>query len=115
MVYFSFYHNVKGLVPEAKVGTKRIDNFVMSGIQYIIVNFWLFEADMKVPHTVFQDPKAEFARRFVIGFAAGTLASMVNIPFDVAKSRIQGPQPVPGEIKYKKCFATIATVYREEG
>ncbi|XP_078000825.1 mitochondrial 2-oxodicarboxylate carrier-like [Glandiceps talaboti] len=62
-----------------------------------------------------EDPKLEFARKFTIGLIAGTLASIVNIPFDVAKSRIQGPQPVPGQIKYKTCFATMATVYREEG
>ncbi|RCN46013.1 hypothetical protein ANCCAN_07960 [Ancylostoma caninum] len=28
--------------------------------------------------------------RIVLGFIAGSLASAVNIPFDVAKSRIQG-------------------------
>ena len=39
----------------------------------------------------------------------------MNIPFDVAKSRIQGPQPVVGQIKYRTCFATMATVAREEG
>lgn len=79
MVYFSFYHNIKGIVPEA------------------------------------ENEKLELLRRFLIGLASGTLSSIINIPFDVAKSRIQGPQPVPGEIKYRKCFATIATVYKEEG
>ena len=64
---------------------------------------------------LFQNPKVDLARRFAIGFVSGTLASCINIPFDVAKSRIQGPQPEPGVIKYKHCFATIATVYREEG
>ena len=57
----------------------------------------------------------DFARKFGIGFTAGTLGSIVNIPFDVAKSRIQGPQPVPGEIKYKTCIKTMGIVYREEG
>ncbi|XP_048737155.1 mitochondrial 2-oxodicarboxylate carrier-like isoform X2 [Ostrea edulis] len=57
----------------------------------------------------------EIARKLLIGFVSGTIASCVNIPFDVAKSRIQGPQPVPGQIKYRTCLATIATVYREEG
>ncbi|KAK6181564.1 hypothetical protein SNE40_009393 [Patella caerulea] len=79
MVYFGFYHNVKGLIPELK------------------------------------DPKQEFGRKFLIGLVSGTLSSCINIPFDVAKSRIQGPQPVPGEIKYRTCMATIVTVYREEG
>ncbi|CAG5127000.1 unnamed protein product, partial [Candidula unifasciata] len=79
MVYFGFYHNVKGLVPEQK------------------------------------DPLKDFFRRFVIGLMAGTFSSITNIPFDVAKSRIQGPQPVPGQIKYKSCFQTLALVYKEEG
>jgi len=53
--------------------------------------------------------------RLAIGFCSGTLASMANIPFDVAKSRIQGPQPQPGVIKYRSTFASVAMVYREEG
>lgn len=57
----------------------------------------------------------DLVRRFLIGLTAGTIASCVNIPFDVAKSRIQGPQPVPGQIKYKTCFASMLMVYREEG
>lgn len=63
----------------------------------------------------FQDPTLEFLRKFGIGLLSGTIASVINIPFDVAKSRIQGPQPVPGEIKYRTCFKTMATVYQEEG
>ncbi|MFT7801684.1 mitochondrial 2-oxodicarboxylate carrier isoform X1, partial [Arapaima gigas] len=62
-----------------------------------------------------QDHTLEFLRKFAIGLASGTISSCVNIPFDVAKSRIQGPQPVPGEVKYRSCFQTIALVYKEEG
>ncbi|KAB0346986.1 hypothetical protein FD754_011843, partial [Muntiacus muntjak] len=62
-----------------------------------------------------RDPTLEFLRKFGIGLLSGTIASVINIPFDVAKSRIQGPQPVPGEIKYRTCFKTMATVYQEEG
>jgi hypothetical protein len=36
-----------------------------------------------------KDPTKEFLRKFAIGFVAGTLGSCTNIPFDVAKSRIQ--------------------------
>ncbi|XP_068215087.1 mitochondrial 2-oxodicarboxylate carrier isoform X2 [Palaemon carinicauda] len=54
-------------------------------------------------------------QKFFIGLVAGILGCLVNIPFDVAKSRIQGPQPVAGEIKYRTTFGSIATVYREEG
>ena len=62
-----------------------------------------------------EDPKLEFLRKFCIGLTAGTLASCVNIPFDVAKSRIQGPQPVPGTVTYRGTFKVIAMVYRNEG
>lgn len=59
--------------------------------------------------------KTQLMYRLGIGFCSGTLASMANIPFDVAKSRIQGPQPKPGVIKYRSTFASVAMVYREEG
>ncbi|CAL4157643.1 unnamed protein product, partial [Meganyctiphanes norvegica] len=54
-------------------------------------------------------------QKFCIGFIGGVLGCIFNIPFDVAKSRIQGPQPVQGEIKYRGTFASIAIVYKEEG
>lgn len=79
MIYFGFYHNIRGLIPEP------------------------------------EDQSLELLRRFSIGLCSGILGSVINIPFDVAKSRIQGPQPVPGQIKYRTCFATIVTVYKEEG
>ncbi|KAK3736886.1 hypothetical protein RRG08_000631 [Elysia crispata] len=63
----------------------------------------------------YKDPRTDFLRRFTIGLVAGTFSSFMNIPFDVAKSRIQGPQPVAGQIKYKSCFQTIFLVYKEEG
>ena len=62
-----------------------------------------------------QDAVLEFLRRFAIGLTAGVLASTLNIPFDVAKSRIQGPQPVAGQVKYHGCFRTVKMVYTEEG
>lgn len=57
----------------------------------------------------------EFFRKVGIGFVSGTLASCVNIPFDVAKSRIQGPQPQKGVIKYRSTLGSIGIVYKEEG
>ncbi|XP_053680870.1 mitochondrial 2-oxodicarboxylate carrier [Anopheles nili] len=79
MIYFGFYHSVKGIIPEYK------------------------------------DPVQEFLRKVGIGFVSGTLGSIVNIPFDVAKSRIQGPQPIPGQVKYRTTFGSMAIVAREEG
>ena len=60
-----------------------------------------------------QDPS--LAGRLFIGFTAGSLASTINIPFDVAKSRIQGPQPPGQPDKYRSTLRTIAVVFREEG
>jgi solute carrier family 25 (mitochondrial 2-oxodicarboxylate transporter), member 21 len=50
----------------------------------------------------------------MLGFVSGTLASCFNIPFDVAKSRIQGPQPASG-VKYRTTVATMRMVVAEEG
>ncbi|CAE1295815.1 SLC25A21 [Acanthosepion pharaonis] len=79
MIYFSFYHNIKNILPEK------------------------------------EDKTVDFLQRFTIGFLSGVIGSCTNIPFDVAKSRIQGPQPEAGVIKYKTCFQTIKLIYKEEG
>ncbi|XP_029050818.1 mitochondrial 2-oxodicarboxylate carrier [Osmia bicornis bicornis] len=55
---------------------------------------------------------SEFFTKFTIGFISGTVASCMNIPFDVAKSRIQGPQ---GDTIYKGTLQTIYLVYHREG
>jgi len=77
--------------------------------------YFSFYHNVKDAFPALEDPLKEFGRKFLIGLTAGTLSSIANIPFDVAKSRIQGPQPVPGQIKYRTCFATMATVAKEEG
>ncbi|XP_048218452.1 mitochondrial 2-oxodicarboxylate carrier [Perognathus longimembris pacificus] len=74
-----------------------------------------FYHNVKSMVPVCKDPTLEFLRKFGIGFLSGTIASIINIPFDVAKSRIQGPQPISGVIKYRTCFKTIKTIYQEEG
>jgi len=43
------------------------------------------------------------------------MASVANLPTDVAKCRIQGPQPVPGQIKYFHLNKTMWIIYKEEG
>ncbi|KAK7863330.1 hypothetical protein R5R35_009686 [Gryllus longicercus] len=63
----------------------------------------------------YEEPLPEFLRKVGIGFTSGTLASMMNIPFDVAKSRIQGPQPVSGQRKYYSTLQSMRLVYIEEG
>ncbi|XP_060243505.1 mitochondrial 2-oxodicarboxylate carrier isoform X1 [Meriones unguiculatus] len=89
----------------ATLGRHGIFNLVYFGFYHNVKNI--------IPAS--KDPTLEVLRKFGIGFVSGTMGSVFNIPFDVAKSRIQGPQPVPGEIKYRSCLKTILTVYREEG
>ncbi|KAM5242405.1 mitochondrial 2-oxodicarboxylate carrier isoform 3-T3 [Hipposideros larvatus] len=89
----------------ATLGRHGVFNMVYFGFYHNVKNM--------IP--VNKDPTLEFVRKFGIGLLSGTMASVINIPFDVAKSRIQGPQPVPGQIKYRTCFKTMATVYQEEG
>lgn len=43
------------------------------------------------------------------------LGCCANIPFDVVKSRIQGPQPNKDVIKYRSTIQTMNLVYKEEG
>ena len=78
MIYFGFYHTMRGWLPSAT------------------------------------DPRLEFCRKVCLGLTAGTLGCCLNIPFDVAKSRIQGPQPL-GAAVYRGTATTIARVYKEEG
>ncbi|KAK5643531.1 hypothetical protein RI129_007376 [Pyrocoelia pectoralis] len=61
------------------------------------------------------DRNTEFFKTVACGFISGVLGSIANIPFDVVKSRIQGPQPVPGQIKYRTTFNSLVIVYNEEG
>lgn len=77
--------------------------------------YFSFYHNMKAFIPPQKDHKTDIMYRLAIGFCSGTLASFANIPFDVAKSRIQGPQPQAGVVKYRSTLATMATVYREEG
>ncbi|XP_060658854.1 mitochondrial 2-oxodicarboxylate carrier-like [Drosophila nasuta] len=89
----------------ATVGRNGVFNTVYFGFYHTVKNM--------VPKS--ENASWEFVRKIIIGFTAGTLGCLFNTPFDVAKSRIQGPQPVPNEIKYEGTFRTISIVYREEG
>ena len=68
------------------------------------------------PHVLSVDKGTQnLVAKLSLGLLAGTLASVTNIPFDVAKSRIQGPQPQEGVVKYKTCFQTMRLIQCEEG
>jgi len=58
-----------------------------------------------------------FLSRVLLGLTGGTIASIVNIPYDVAKSRIQGPVVLlpDGKEKYRGAHQTMLLVAKEEG
>lgn len=63
----------------ATIGRNGVFNMIYFGFYHSVKDV--------VPQ--YQDPTKEFCRKILIGFISGSLASVVNIPFDVAKSRIQ--------------------------
>jgi len=51
-----------------------------------------------------------------VGTIAGSLGTLVNIPFDVVKSRVQVTAKVPGVVpKYNWAWPALFTIAREEG
>ncbi|KAJ3571324.1 hypothetical protein NP233_g3824 [Leucocoprinus birnbaumii] len=66
-------------------------------------------------------PKADTAQEqllnnFVSGALGGFVGTVLNTPFDVVKSRIQGAERVPGVVpKYNWTYPALATIMREEG
>ncbi|XP_017075176.1 mitochondrial 2-oxodicarboxylate carrier [Drosophila eugracilis] len=62
-----------------------------------------------------QDSTSELFRKIAIAWSASCLACVMSATMDMAKCRIQGPQPVKGEVKYRWTITTIKTTFREEG
>ncbi|KAJ7278884.1 mitochondrial carrier domain-containing protein [Mycena rebaudengoi] len=63
-----------------------------------------------------ETPQATLLNNFISGSVGGFAGTVVNTPFDVVKSRIQGTAKVPGVTpKYNWTYPAIATIFREEG
>jgi len=63
-----------------------------------------------------ETPQAQLFNNFVSGSVGGFVGTLVNTPFDVVKSRIQGASKVPGVVpKYNWTYPALLTVMREEG
>ncbi|XP_044749217.1 mitochondrial 2-oxodicarboxylate carrier-like [Coccinella septempunctata] len=92
---------------------KGLTATIMRGAVFNVAYFGLYHSVRDFSST--HNRNLGVAEKIGLGFAAGTLASVANIPFDVAKSRIQGPQPQLGKVKYKSCIKTILLVHKEEG
>ncbi|PPQ71140.1 hypothetical protein CVT26_010834 [Gymnopilus dilepis] len=60
--------------------------------------------------------QSELLNNFVSGSIGGFCGTVLNTPFDVVKSRIQGTEKIPGVTpKYNWTYPAIATIAREEG
>ncbi|KAH7912057.1 mitochondrial carrier [Hygrophoropsis aurantiaca] len=60
--------------------------------------------------------QAQLLNNFISGSIGGFVGTVINTPFDVVKSRIQGASKVPGVTpKYNWTYPALMTVMREEG
>ncbi|KDQ16948.1 hypothetical protein BOTBODRAFT_221060 [Botryobasidium botryosum FD-172 SS1] len=63
-----------------------------------------------------ETPQAQLMNNFISGSVGGCVGTMVNTPFDVVKSRIQGYNPVPGVVpKYRWTYPSLYIIFKEEG
>ncbi|EGO28722.1 hypothetical protein SERLADRAFT_380765 [Serpula lacrymans var. lacrymans S7.9] len=63
-----------------------------------------------------ETPQAQLLNNFISGTIGGLVGTMINTPFDVVKSRIQGGSKVPGVVpKYNWTYPALVTIFREEG
>jgi len=61
-------------------------------------------------------PQAQLMNNFVSGSIGGFAGTVLNTPFDVVKSRIQGAAKIPGvNPKYNWTYPALVTIAREEG
>ncbi|KAG6830929.1 hypothetical protein H0H92_013857 [Tricholoma furcatifolium] len=60
--------------------------------------------------------QAQLMNNFISGAIGGFAGTVLNTPFDVVKSRIQGTTRVPGVVpKYNWTYPALLTIMREEG
>ncbi|KAF7297072.1 ODC2-mitochondrial 2-oxodicarboxylate carrier [Mycena indigotica] len=63
-----------------------------------------------------ETPQGTLFNNFVSGAIGGFAGTVVNTPFDVVKSRIQGAAKAPGvKPKYNWTYPALVTIFREEG
>jgi len=63
-----------------------------------------------------QTSSARLTNDLIAGTVGGCVGTIINTPFDVVKSRIQGAAKVPGVApKYNWTYPSIVTIFREEG
>ncbi|XP_011708259.1 PREDICTED: mitochondrial 2-oxodicarboxylate carrier isoform X2 [Wasmannia auropunctata] len=108
--YFGFYHSVKGYIPARE--EPLLDFLTKVIIQFFLCVTTSQDRCIKVARCSHQFVPCDKIFQIAIGFVSGTVASCLNIPFDVAKSRIQGSQD---NTLYKGTLNTMHIVYKREG
>jgi len=69
---------------------------------------------LALPKPAVPSKSKDTMRNFIAGFVAGTVATTLNNPFDVVKSRVQNVLPGQ-ERRYNWAWPGMFKVYREEG
>ena len=69
---------------------------------------------LALPQPAVPSKAKDTMRNFIAGFVAGTIATTLNNPFDVVKSRVQNVLPGQ-ERRYNWAWPGMFKVYREEG
>ncbi|KAF9502050.1 mitochondrial carrier [Pleurotus eryngii] len=60
--------------------------------------------------------QAQLTNNLISGTIGGFMGTVINTPFDVVKSRIQGTPKTPGVVpKYNWTYPALVTIFREEG
>jgi len=63
-----------------------------------------------------ETPQAQLMNNFISGSIGGCVGTIINTPFDVVKSRIQGHNRVLGVApKYRWTYPSLYIIFREEG
>lgn len=105
--YFGFYHSVKGYVPPRKEPWLEF----LTKVRLCLFLSCAETRWIRSTNWNYINPENK-SSQVAIGFVSGTVASCLNIPFDVAKSRIQGSREGS---QYKGTLNTIYIVYKQEG
>jgi len=116
----STFRKASRIIKEGGIGTNGLNRGLTATLGrhgvWNMVYFGIYHEGMK--YAPEPENKTKYTMyRLLFGFTAGTLASIANIPYDVAKSRIQGPQTPDsnGRLKYRGAHSTMMIIFKEEG
>lgn len=93
---------------------KGVSTLVARGFVFNVIYLGLYwTVRDATPET--QHPFNDFLRHLAIASLSSLMGCVISLPLDTVKTRIQGPQPVPGKIKYRGTLNTVLIITREEG